>query len=777
MSDSYNSFVNLRKNIVPEASEEVLKKDYFLKDDIGNGFSFVSNKEKYLKEIDSIFTSSNGLNYYISDSYIKDIERTINDYKKNFETNKERQINILTEYKNIDNFYNKISIIESDYEKKINNKVSELKSNVLKLLSKYQGQIVKIKAEENENSSLNKVEINTTDYYGRINNNLDSLDDNNELSVYIDKICKLYNKYGEDLQKIVYTLRSNNTESEINDAKKEIENSIIGSTDNIYVDQRLKDKILNIKNRLNKENSLALFNELSEEINFFKDNYQISRTVISSGVINNFKNKLNSINNNFSKTIDILTKESLDNGKGIKKGFDVELDYIKNRYINDISNIKNDTQSKINIIILELSSYLDSINSKITDDLSKNGFIEIAIEAKKELDSNLEIERDSYIKSIGVINSGGSTGDESSDSKYFIDDKETIETEYKNSLKNAQNNIKQIIDDEFSYLKFNINTTITNYLRTLTNIRNQFTNENSNIMSLKNKCINSLNEIEKFINNLNITTTTTSKTNPYYVYVNMILGGDGLNESIWQNYMDIKDDIRKENSAAVKEYLLNNSDGIEDGINIIYNKSLYDIDDKINTSETNIRNFENNVTNSISLDYPAVVVETTRAYENVMQNINNKYISKNNSIVSEINSFIDLQKQNLANLFNEIENNFIVSKYQNLLKNERNKLDSITESIKYDLSVFTNEENININNYINMYKNKKSTELLEEFENNILAISNELKKRSSDKIDEANSWLIDIQKKVLGYDSCYFINNNYLEAIDLLYAINKKISN
>lgn len=778
MSDLDNLFVNLRKNIVPEASEEVLKEKYYLRNDIGNGFSFVSNKEKYLKEIDNVFSSKNGFNYYTNNTYIKNIERTINNYKDDFEKNKERQISILSEYKNVDDFYNKLSDIENDYEKKINNRIDELKESVFKLLYKYQSQILKIKKEENENSSLNKFTISTNEYYDKINNHLDELDDNKDLGDYIDRMYELYNKFGVDLQKVVYTLRSNNVNSEIDNAKKEIENSVVGVGDNIYIDQRLKHKISDVKKRINKEDPLVLFNELSSEINFFKENYQINKTTISSGIVRNFKNKLNSINNSFSKTVDTLTAESLDNGKKIKEDFDIELGYINNRYTNDISNIKNDIQSEINGVILDLTTYLESCNSKIQTDLSKNGFVEIAEKAETELTSNLEIERDTYINTIGAINANGTTRYETSDSKYFLDSKNEIETEYTTSLRNAQSNTKQTIDGDFSYLKSNINRTTTNYLNNLVNIKNQYINEKSNVVVAKNKCVESLNEIESFINGLNITTKTTMGTNPYYVYANRILGEENaLDESVWQNYMSIKDEIRKENSASVKEYLLNNPDEEEYGINVIYDKNLSSIDNKIKSTEVDINNFGNNVINSVSLVYPAVIIETTRACENIIQNITDKAISKNNVVISEINNFIDTQRQNITYAFNEIKNDFVVSKYQDILENERNKLNSIIESVKYDLNIFTNDENININNYINMYKNKKSVNLLKEFENNIKAISNELKKKSSDKVEEANEWLIDMQKKLLGYDSCYFINENYLEAVDVLYTINKKIDN
>lgn len=777
MSDLDNLFVNLRKNIVPEASEEVLKEKYYLRNDVGNGFSFASNKEKYLKEIDNVFNSKNGFNYYTDNAYIKNIERTINNYKDDFEKNKERQISVLSEYKNVDNFYNKLSDIESDYEKKINNRVDELKESVFKLLYKYQSQILKIKKEENENSSLNKLTISTSDYYDKINKHLDKLDDNKDLGDYIDRMYELYNKFGVDLQKVVYTLRNNNVNSEIDNAKKEIENSVVGVGDNVYIDQRLKHKISDVKKRINKEDPIVLFNELSSEINFFKENYQINKTTISSGTVRNFKNKLNSINNSFSKTIDTLTSESLDSGKKIKENFDIELGYINNRYTNDISNIKNDIQSEINGVILDLTTYLENCNSKIQTDLSKNGFVEIAEKAETELTSNLEIERDTYINTIGTINANGTTRYETSDSNYFLDSKKEIETEYTTSLRNAQNNTKQTIDGDFSYLKSNINRAITSYLNNLVNIRNQYINEKSSVVIAKNECIESLNEIENFINGLNITTKTTMDANPYYVYANRILGEENtLDESVWKGYMNIKDEIRKENSASVKEYLLNNSDE-EEGINVIYDKNLSNIDNKIKTVETNINNFGNSVINSVSIVYPTVVIETTRACENIIQNITDKAISKNNVVISEINNFIDTQRQNIVYAFNEIKNDFVVSKYQDILENERNKLNSIIESVKYDLNIFTNDENININNYVNMYKNKKSVNLLKEFENNIKAISNELKKKSSDKVEEANEWLIDMQKKLLGYDSCYFINENYLEAIDVLYTINKKIDN
>lgn len=778
MSDLDNLFVNLRKNIVPEASEETLKENYYLRNDVGNGFSFVSNKEKYLKEIDNIFNSKNGFNYYVGNGYIKNIERTINNYKDDFEKNKERQISILSEYKNVDNFYNKLSKIENDYEKKINNRVDELKESVYKLLYKYQSQILKIKKEENENSSLNKFTINTSEYYDKINSHLDELDDNKDLGDYIDRMYELYNKFGVDLQEIVYILRSNNVNSEIDNAKKEIENSIIGVGDNVYIDQRLKHKILDVKKRINKEDPLVLFNELSSEINFFKENYQINKTTISSGTIRNFKNKLNSINNNFSKIVDTLTTESLDNGKKIKENFDIELEYINNRYTNDINNIKNDIQSEINGVILDLTTYLENCNSKIQTDLSKNGFVEISEKAETELTSNLEIERDTYINTIGIINANGTTRYEASDSKYFLDSKNETETDYTTSLRNAQNNTKQIIDSNFSYLKNNINRVITNCLNNLINIKNQFINERSNVIVAKNKCIESLNEIESFINNLNITTKTNMDTNPYYVYANRILGEENaLDESVWQNYMSVKDEIRKENSASVKEYLLNSPNETEYGINVIYDKNLSNIDNKIKSTEIDLNNFGNNVVDSVSLVYPTIVIETTRACENLIQNITDKAISKNNIVISEINNFIDTQRQNIAYAFNEIKNDFVVLKYQDILESEKNKLNSIIESVKYDLNIFTNDENIYINNYVNMYKNKKSVNLLKEFENNIKAISNELKKKSSDKVEEANEWLIDMQKKLLGYDSCYFTNENYLEAIDVLYTINKKIDN
>lgn len=789
MYDNTIAFTNLRKNIVPEASEENLKNNYFLKDDIGNGFSFISNKENFLNKIKNVFgneTLKTGLLYYCSSSYLNSVKNNIRNAYNNFENNKKEQIKYLKEYTensvNNINLLNELETLIKEYSEDIKNDFEELKSSVKKTYNDYIDNINNLLVEENKNSKIKNIEIDVSNY----KNAIDSLfNDFDVSSDYIIELSELFVKFCETLQENIYQLRRENTKEEIAKIEKNILDDINNNyADNSYIENGLNNKISSINNRIGKEPLKELKNELELEMSSFKNSYKTNYYTISSSVINDFKNNLTKIENSFLSKIENVVSSCVSNGHNAKSNFDTNVEYIQSKFSENISDGKNSLLSKLNDVLSKMSEYISNVEDTLNECINTYSFEGDFNKLKDDAVSNIELDQKIYTNIIGTIGRYGTTENSFGETKWVLDNKQEIENNYLANLKKTQNQVKQMVDNEYTNAVNNINSATNSYLNILSGIKNDFTDDSKEICQSKNLCINSLDSIEKIINNLNITTSTTQYTNKYYVYANVLLDGDEnnyvLDENLWQNYMNEKDTIRAENSAAAKECLLNNavdsSDvDSEDGINSIYDKNLNKINSEIDKVKNDINNFKDTIIKSLTTEYNSYVISTNDAYNNISQNIIEKLYISNNSIIKSINSYINDLKSNLEKESQTIKNKFNSEIKKEELSEAKSEASEIKLYSQNNADTLSTSKAVNFNGYINYYKNSRSINLLEQFNNSIASTKIEVIQNEKNDIEEAELWLKNKQKELLGFNSGYLNNDVYRQAMELLREINKNL--